>query len=146
MAVIEPIRIAGLREFQAGLKAIDGEAQKELRVALNDAAQIVVNVAKPKIPRRSGRAAESLKVSSSQREARVKGGSAKVPYYGWLDFGGRVGHGRTGKGEGATHRPFYSDGRYVYPAYYSQQDNITKLLAKRLRQLAEKHGMTVEGE
>lgn len=143
MPVVDPIRVTGLREFQAGLKAIDGEAQKELRVALNDAAQIVVNVAKPKIPVRSGKAAGSLKVASSQREARVKGGGAKVPYYGWLDFGGRVGHGRKA-GKGATHRPFYSDGRYVYPAYYSQQDNITRLLVKRLQQLAEKHGLKVD--
>lgn len=138
---IDPIRVTGVRELQAALRAIDGEAQKQLRVVFNTAAQVVVKTALPNIPSVSGAARRSLKVSSSQREARVQGGSAKVPYFGWLDYGGRVGHGRTGKNTGATQRPFEKGGRYVYPAYHARKYEITALLEKGMADLITATGL-----
>lgn len=135
---INPIRVSGLREFQAALKSMDGEAQKKLRLVLNEAAGIVVRTARPRVPAVTGAARASLKEMSSQREARVKAGTTKAPYYPWLDFGGRVGIKRS------TNRPFERHGRYIYPAYSAQHKNIEKLLAKRLAQLATDHGLTVD--
>lgn len=137
MTTVAPIKVKGLREFQAALKAMDGESQKQLRVALNKASDLVVAGASRRVPRRSGKAAASIRASSSQREARVMGGSKKVPYYGWLDFGGRVGK------QHATKRPYVSGGRYMYPAYVAAQTEILAALEAALADLARNAGLEV---
>lgn len=134
---MDPLKISGLREFQAALKSMDGESQKKLRLVLNQAAEIVATGARRRMPSRTGRARASVKASSSQREARVKGGGAKAPYYPWLDFGGAVGR------EKSVKRRYYPDGRFIFPAYSAQQDNIAKLLEARLVELAKESGLDV---
>jgi hypothetical protein len=126
MPTIEPIKIAGLREFQAALKQMDGETQKQLKAVLDDAARTVV-----------GGAAASIRARSSQREARVMGGSAKVRYYGFIDFGGAVGRNKSVK------RHFISEGRYMYPAFHANRDSIYTALQKSIVQLAEDAGLGV---
>src|ERR1700750_2589732 len=101
----DPIKITGLRELQKALKDIDGESQKALRGVLNDAAALVVSRAKANAPARTGALQQSIRVSSSQREARVSGGSAKVPYFGAVEYGGHVGRNR------ATVLPRHAQGR-----------------------------------
>lgn len=139
MSTIKPIKIGGLREFQAALKAMDGEAQKQLRVVLNDAAATVAGAAGRRVPVRSGKARASLRAQSSQREAKVVGGSAKVPYYGWLDFGGKVGKHRS------VSRRFVTEGRYMYPAFHANRDSIYAALQAALVELARSKGVTVDG-
>ena len=135
MTTIAPIRIEGLREFQRALKAMDGEAQKQLRVALNNVADVVTAGAARRVPRRTGTAARSLRSQSSQREARVVGGSRKVPYYGWLDFGGRVGKGRS------VSRPFVRSGRYLWPTVAANRQPLEKALQAALVRLARDAGL-----
>lgn len=137
MSVPEPIKIGGLREFQRALKQMDGESQKQLRVVLNRAAETVASGASRRVPRRTGRAAASLRAMSSQREARVMGGSKKVPYYGWLDFGGRIGRDKSQR------RPFITGGRYMYPTFSANRDSINKALADGLAELARTAGLEV---
>lgn len=136
--MIDPIKIDGLREFQKGLKDMDGETQKKLKVVLDDAAGVVVRGASSRVPARTGRARASVRARSSQREAKVLGGSAKVPYYGFLDFGGSVGRKK------ATRRPFVSEGRYLYPAFHANRDGIYKALQQSLVKLAEQAGLEVD--
>jgi hypothetical protein len=133
--VFDQIRVQGLREFQAKLKAADGESQKLLRVVLNDAAEIVVKEANSLVPRRTGNAAASIKAQSSQREGRVRAGGAKVPYYAWLDFGGRVGRSRS------VVRPFMKSGRYIYPAAQDKRDAVADRLEESMTELAKKVGL-----
>lgn len=140
MTVPEPLKISGLREFQRALKDMDGESQKKLRLVLNEAAAAVVGGASRRVPRRTGRAAASIRATSSQREARVMGGSSKVPYYGWLDFGGRVGRKK------ATRRPVVKGGRYMYPAYAANAEAIGKALQRRLAELAQEAGLGVTSD
>lgn len=135
---IDPIRVEGLRELQAALKAIDGESQKQLRVVLNDAAGIVVRGAQKRAPVRSGAYRSSIKVASGQREAKVKAGSAKVAYAAWLDYGGNVGR------KGRSHRQFMKGGRYVYPAYSSEKTNILAMLNGGLIKLIQQAGLQVD--
>lgn len=137
MGTIEPIKVAGLREFQRALKMMDGESQKKLRVVLNEAATTVARGAGRRVPRRTGRAGASVRAMSSQREARVMGGSNKVPYYPWLDFGGRVGRDRS------VSRPFVQGGRYMYPTFSANRDSIYKALQKSLSDLAREAGLAV---
>lgn len=133
----DPIRIQGLREIQAALKEIDGEAQKKLRLVLNEAAEMVAAEARSRMPSKTGRARASVKVASSQREARVKIGAARAPYAPWLDFGGKVGR------EGSVSRPFLKDGRYVYPAYYDLKVRLLEKIEQAIRELCEEHGIEV---
>lgn len=137
MSVIEPIKVEGLVEFQRALKQMDGESQKKLRVVLNTVGDSIAQGAARRVPTRTGAARASLRASSSQREARVSGGSRKVPYYGWLDFGGAVGKDKSVK------RRFITAGRYIYPTLSANRDSITKALDKALTDLARDAGLKV---
>lgn len=137
MATIETVSITGLRDFQAALRQMDGETQKQLRVVLNKAADLVVMETKQRVPTRSGRAAGSVRASSSQREASVKAGNRKAPYYPWLDFGGRVGRQRS------VRRPFRPGGRYLYPAYGAKRSKVQDILEAELAALATHAGLSV---
>lgn len=134
----EVVKIEGLREFQASLRKIDGQAQKQLRLVLNDAAEVIVTGAQGLVPSRTGRARASIKAQSSQREAKVKAGSAKAPYYPWLDFGGSVGRANSVK------RPFIKDGRYLYPTYERRRSWFAERLSKGLVTLVESSGLAVD--
>lgn len=132
------VEITGLREFQKALKQTETGLPKMLRLVLNDAADVIVAYAKPKIPTRTGRARSSLKPRSSQRAVRIAVGGGKAPYYPWLDFGGE---GRR-RGRPAS-RPFISGGRYLYPALAARSDDVTKIMETGLAQLAKDAGLDV---
>jgi HK97 gp10 family phage protein len=133
----ERIEIKGIKEFQQSLRKMDSDLPKQLRIALNQASQLVIDKARPQIPTRSGAARASLKVRSSQREARVAAGGRKAPYYPWLDFGGKVGRNRS------VSRPFYKEGRYIYPALRKNRDEITKVMVTAINDLARGAGLEV---
>lgn len=108
----DEVRIEGLAEFSRSLKKLDADLPKALRLALNSSADVVVSGAKGKVPNRSGRARGSIRAASTRTEVRVRAGGKRAPYYPWLDFGGRVGRGRS------VARPFLKDGRYLYNTYF----------------------------
>lgn len=138
MPVIEPIKITGLLEFRRNLRKLDSELPKALRLAHNEAAQIVVDWAQPRVPRKSGRAARSVKAKSTRTASRVEGGGKRVPYYPWLDFGGRVGPKRS------VHRPFVGEGRYIFPGFNRNRDQVHDVLLKALLQVAREAGVEVD--
>jgi hypothetical protein len=133
----DPIRVEGLREFSQGLKRLDGDMPKVLRLGLNSVAGVVVDVARPRVASRSGRARGSVRAKSTRTAVRIAGGGKRVPYYGWLDYGGRVGRGRS------QVRPFKKQGRYLYPAYYATRDEIPRLLEDALVDVARQAGLEV---
>ena len=137
MTVVKPIKVVGLRDFQAALKDLDGESQKLLRVTLNEVAETVAAGARRRMPSKTGRARASVKTASSQREVRVREGSKKTPYVPWLDFGGRVGPNRS------VSRPFIAGGRYLYPTLAANYDTIARQLDEGLTALARKAGFEV---
>lgn len=137
---IKPIRIEGLRELSRGLKQVDREAAKQLRLAGNRAAQIVVNTAKPRVPIGpgiGGHAVSSIKAASTQTAARVSEGGKRFPYMPWLDFGGRVGPKRSVK------RPFIKQGRYIWAAFADKRDEIEDVLEKGIVDVARNAGLEV---
>lgn len=138
MAAIDPIKVQGLAEFNRNLRRLDKDLPKALRLAHNEAAQIIVDWAKPKVPRKSGRAAGSVKAKSTRTESRVQGGSKRAPYYPWLEFGGRVGPRRS------VHRPFIKEGRYLYPALGANYDKFAELLTEKLIDVAREAGVEVD--
>lgn len=134
----EAIRIEGLREFARDLRRLDADLPKALRIAFNDAANLIVDEARAGIPSRSGKARASVKARSTRTAARIVGGGARAPYYPWLDFGGRVGKGRS------IRRPFLSDGRYIYRALYDNVNQFETILEKSLLQVARSAGVEVD--
>lgn len=104
------IGIGGLAQLNRGLRAVDTEAPKQLRIALNSAADLLADTARPEVPSLSGAARRSIVARSTRTAARVAVGGKKAPYYPWLDFGGK------GKKPGRpAARPFIREGRYIYP-------------------------------
>lgn len=104
------IGIDGLAQLSRGLRAVDSEAPKELRIALNSAAQMLADETRPEVPSVSGAARRSIVARSTRTAARVGVGGKKAPYFPWLDFGGQ---GRIA-GRPAP-REFIREGRYIYP-------------------------------
>jgi hypothetical protein len=98
----------------------------------------VIDYARPRFPRKSGRAAASLKARSSQRMARVGLGGKRAPYAPWLDFGGQ---GRI-KGRPSP-RPFIKDGRYVYAGLRERRARITEILEQAIGDVARDAGLEV---
>lgn len=137
--IVDVVRVTGLREFRRGLRELDRAAPRALRLANNEAAQLVVDTARPMVPRRSGRAAASVKVRSSQAVVRVVSGGPRAPYMPWLDYGGKVGKNDTAS------RPFQPDGRYVYPAFRRVRGEFETVLQTALRRIADETGVTLDG-
>jgi hypothetical protein len=138
MAIPDPIRITGLREFNKALKAVDDKLPSKTRLAANTAAQIVVDVAKPRVPTgpgKGGHAATSIKAQSTRTAARVSAGGKKYPYYPWLDFGGKVGRHKTVK------RPFLKRGRYIWDAYADNADKVEQQFTSALVDVARDAGL-----
>lgn len=134
----DPIKIDGLAEFTRNLKKLDTDLPKALRMAFNSAADVVVTDARPRIPSRSGKAKASVKARSTQTASRVVGGSRRVPYYPWLDFGGKVGKG------GSIRRPFLKEGRYIYNAYFKNRDRYAELVESALLDVARQAGIEAD--
>jgi hypothetical protein len=132
------VEVAGLADFARSVRRIDAEAAKGLRVALNKCATFLVDQTKPKIPKRTGAAANSLKPRSTRNAVRIAVGGRRAPYYPWLDFGGKVGP------RDSVSRPFLSDGRYLYPTLAASRDEFTRIMETALAGVAHDAGLDVD--
>ncbi len=108
-------------------------------MAHNEAANIVVDAARPRMPRKSGRAQASVKARSTRTATRVSAGNNRAPYVPWLDYGGegRI-KGRPGK------REFRKGGRYVYPAFHANRNRVQEALERSLLQVVASAGLAVD--
>jgi len=135
--MVNRVKIDGLAEFNRQLKQVDTKLPKALRVALNDAAEVVIDYARPRVPMRTGKARRTIKARSTRTLARVSAGGSKAPYFPWLDFGGRVGRKRS------VYRVVRKHGRYLYQGYYAKRDEFTTILDRNLRQIVTSSGLDV---
>jgi hypothetical protein len=131
------VKIVGLKEFNKRLRDMGGDLPKAVRLAFNDCADIVVQDARPRVPKWTGAAKGSVRVASTRTAARIRGGGAKAPYYPWLDFGGYAGRGRT------MHRPFLQEGRYIYNAFFRKRPQFVEAMTKALRTIAKRAGLVI---
>lgn len=135
----EVLAVKGLAEFNRSLKRLDAELPKGLRIALNECSDFLIKKTTPKIPRRTGRAAGSLKARSTRTAVRISVGGARAPYYPWLDFGGK------GKQPGRpTERPFIKEGRYLYPTLRTNRDEFSRILQEALDKTGQAAGLEVD--
>lgn len=124
----EAIQIHGLAEFRKALLRLDKEwsATAGLKRVGDEAAGLVVGWARPRVPFRTGRAQRSVRATSSATAAQVTGGGVRVPWYPFVDFGGRVGRKRV------VRRAFVPEGRYIYPGYAAVRPEVEARLAEGL--------------
>lgn len=117
------INVLGLKELRKALRSIDKEKAKELRRAFNEVGEIIVDEARTRVPVRSGALRDSIRAVSTQREGRVlMGYEARVPYAGWIDFGGTRG------------RPYVKGGRVLFPSF----DDNTRAVERRLEKVLDR--------
>lgn len=135
---VKALEVQGLREFASALRRVSADAPKQLRTVANTCAEFLLGKVRPLVPRRTGRAVASLVARSTRTAVRIAIGGRKAPYYPWLDFGGSVGPNKSSK------RPFFSDGRYLYPTYHKHRDDFQTILADGIVELAEDSGMEVK--
>nr|WP_188127652.1 HK97 gp10 family phage protein [Actinoplanes lobatus] len=121
------IAVTGLAQLNRGLRAVDSEAPKQLRLALNEGAELLVTRVRPKIPAITGAARSSVKARSTRTSARVAVGGKKAAYFPWLDFGGQGR--RSGR---PAPRPFIREGRYVYPTLAEIRPEIEQVLQEAI--------------
>jgi hypothetical protein len=81
-----------------------------LKEAGRRAAEPVAEAARSALPHVSDALADDVRVTSSRTGAAVRMGRKKVPYAGWVEFGG------TRQRPHRSQRPFVATGRYLYPA------------------------------
>lgn len=147
MAIDRRIDVRSFREMRDALRAIDREAPKELRKGLREAAKIVSDATRPKVARRSGKAANSVKPRASSDGASISVGGAGREYYPFLDFGGSTGPGhRPGvTNSGAVKRPFTKEGRYLYPTIAEKGDEVKRHIDDLMAGLARRYDIPTSG-
>ena len=141
MALPDPIKIEGLAEFSRNLKKLNADLPKVLRIANNEAANLIASRARAKVPQgpgKGGHAASSVKAASTRTEGRVKGGGKRYAYYPWLDFGGHVGKKRS------VRRPFIKTGRYIFDTYEDNRKQVEEVMTEALIDVARQAGVEVE--
>ncbi len=132
------IGVEGLNEFSRALRKLDADLPKLIRVANNTTADFLISKIKPRIPSLKGNARNSLKAQSTRTSARIRVGGKNAPYYPWLDFGGKTGRNKS------VVRPFYKEGRYVYPTLRIYADEIGKIQKAGMVNIAKQAGLEVD--
>ena len=127
------VRVEGLAELRRALrKAEQIDDLSVLRDGLKKAADVVAQEARSRVPVRSGAARGSIRATSGGNRAFVVGGKAKVPYYGWLDFGSRTP--RTGQSRRVgpwANSGFGPDrGRFIYAALDARERQVVELVSE----------------
>ena len=132
------IEVEGLANLNRSLRRISSDAPKGLRLALNSAADTLIAETRREIPRRTGKASNSLKAASTRTSVRIRIGGSKAPYYPWLDWGGKTGRGKK------TVRPFIREGRYLYPTLRRERAKIEGAITRALAGLVEDSGLDMD--
>jgi hypothetical protein len=143
------IKIEGMKQWLASMQALEVEAPRAIiRKSLNTASELVVQDAKRRAPARSGALRNSIRATATANYARISEGSARVPYAGFIDYGGTVGRlrkqpGRKNTARNAT-RPFIRTGRILYPAFRAQRDGVIVAMNRELRDAVHSVGLRTD--
>lgn len=120
MAAGDPVAVdvnVDLRKFRAAVKAYDNELQKGTRRELAAVARWGRDVIRADVPVGAAAGGHAYTAYTSGTDGftpYVQFDRAKVPYVGWLDFGGQLPSKRSGK-PARVIRERKPDGRYFYP-------------------------------
>lgn len=134
--VFKAVTVKGLGEFNAALRRVPELTDAMRSEVSHDAADLAHGWALGRIPRRTGRAAESLRLKRYGLLWGLSGGDARTaPYYPWLDFGGRTGRKRSVK------RQFIEGGRYIYPGFAATVGEAQRLMTAAVEKMLNRAGL-----
>ena len=117
---VEGVKVEGLDQLRRDLRKVDKDLPKEVGKAGKAAADIVAQAAKRRIPSKTGKTARAMRAKVSYGGGAVVFGNARVPYAGWLDFGGK-----RPRDRGISRTPLH-EGRFVYPALEANRDRVVR--------------------
>jgi len=106
--------VDGLTEFEAGIARLDKGLRKTIRLAFAGLGETLIDDARPRVPKITGRARASLKVRPTRTLVEVVGGGSRAPYYPKLE----------------------RRGRYLERAVRRHRDEVDKVMSKALAVLA----------
>lgn len=125
------VRVDGLAELRKAFRDAEQlDDLKELRDGLKAAANVVAQEARRRASPFSQRAANTIRATAGGNRAYVQGGKARLPWYGWADFGSR--RPRTGQPRSvgpwarSGHGP--RGGRWIYPAIDAKEREVVALI------------------
>lgn len=123
------VRVRGLPQFAAGSEHLAGLIGDTAAEGLGRVADQAGGDVRMQVPYRSGRLAGSVRsaLAKSQKKATVRIG-ARVPYAGWIEFGGTRG------------RAYVPAGRYLYPTAFKAEGRAIAACEKAAKD--EIRGMT----
>lgn len=128
----DAIRVEGLKELHNSMKKLNSDLAKQLRLVNKTAAQLVADNAAERVPVLTGRLKKSIKALGQARSATVKEGSAKIPYAGFIDFGGTINFKTSSR---VIERPFIKEGRILFPALHAEQAKINAMYLGEVNKL-----------
>lgn len=135
----DAVRVENLAQFRKALGAVDPALPKALRDKLKPIGENIATRARSTMPRRTGRAAASVRSGVSGNRAYVQIGKAAVPYAAWLDFGGTLKP--SGRRHNTQVRPKVKGGRYLFPAIAAMRPETERAAAKAFDQAAREAGL-----
>ena len=137
------VRITGLRELRAHLRAADRRLPKVIGKAGKEAAWLVARTARPRVPTgpaKGGHARNSIKPRVSQKGAEVQEGGARFSYMPWLDFGGKI---HPHERQTITRRWVGHGGRYIWGAFADRKQEVMDLYLDALDRGLREAGLDV---
>jgi hypothetical protein len=124
------VAVVGLRALVRDLtKAADdraGPLLAFLQAAGREAAAPVALAARSALPHDSGTLSGDVRVTGGRTGAAVRMGRIKVPYAGWVDFGG------TRHRPHVSTRDFVKTGRYLFPSARGLSEQSARIYAAAL--------------
>jgi hypothetical protein len=138
---------SGIKEIRRGLLKSDKQLAPEIRKVFKATAEIAASEARSRMVSDgavlSGVAKKSIKAGTSGANATIRGGTnekGKVPYYGWLDFGGTIRPRGTPIVRDVIKTPGNRwNGRYIYPAMRDKVEEAARFLNDRITELVQKN-------
>ena len=121
------LEIEGLRDLQKALRNLTDDSRNDMKETHRKAGQIVVDGAARLVPVRTGALVASLRSAPTQRQGRVRVGSAAVPYAGPIHFGWPA--------RNIKPNPF------IYEVLDSRRQEVYALYAERISQLINKYDL-----
>ncbi len=135
------VKVTGLREVNAALKEVERGLPKAMQVEFKAIAEVIAESARGKVPRKTGAAAGSIRARATQRGAGIafSDSDGSVPYFPWLNFGGRVGR------HGSIERSTVTPDRYIYSSILSARDETMRAVDDAVKKVAGQAGFDTEG-
>jgi hypothetical protein len=121
------LQIEGLRDVQKAMRNFSDDSRNDMKETHRKAGQIVVDAASSKVPVSSGALLASIRSAPTQRQGRVRLGSAAVPYAGPIHFGWPA--------RNIQPNPF------IYEVLDGRRDEVMRIYEERISELIVKYDL-----